>query len=80
MFLSYYIVQPIPNPAAESAMLENLLPFTSYQLVIRTTNTSETLLQTDTIYFSTSGDVAVIITDDNNIYQRSLLLIEIETH
>ena len=52
---SYYIVLPITNPAAESAMLENLLPFTSYQLVIRTTNTSKLFLQTETIYFSTSG-------------------------
>ena len=52
---SYYIVLPITNPAAETAMLENLLPFTSYQLVIRTTNTSKLFLQTETIYFSTSG-------------------------
>ena len=52
----------ITNPAAESAMLDNLLPFTSYQLVIRTTNTTETFMQTDTIYFSTSGLGLIIFT------------------
>lgn len=51
---SYYIVQPILNPAAETVMLEKLLPFTSYQMIIRTTNTTKTFLQTKTIYFSTS--------------------------
>ena len=57
---SYFIVLPIVNPATESAMLENLLPYTSYQLVIRTTNTSKSFLQTDTIYFSTSGKITLL--------------------
>ena len=61
LFPSYYIVLPIVNPAAESAMLENLLPFTSYQLVIKTANITKTFLQTDTIYFSTSGMQVVIV-------------------
>ena len=52
---SYYVVLPITNPATEAAMLENLLSFTSYQLVIRTTNTSKLFIQTETLYFSTSG-------------------------
>ena len=32
---SFYVVQPIQNPTTRSHQLENLLPFTSYQLVIR---------------------------------------------
>ena len=55
-------------------MLENLLSFTSYQLVIRTTNTSKPFLQTETLYFSTSGkknQVNILI--GHCMWQRSLL-------
>jgi len=51
---SYYIVLPITNPATETAMLENLLHFTSYQVVIRTNNNTKFFIQSNTIYFSTS--------------------------
>ena len=54
-FFSYYIVQPVTNPVASSTVLENLLPFTSYQLVIRTSNATKNYFQTDTICFATSG-------------------------
>ena len=53
--VSYYIVHPILNPATEFVYLENLQPFTSYQLVMRTANMSGLYLHTDTVYFSTSG-------------------------
>jgi len=51
---SYYIVHPIFNPAATSTMLENLLPFTQYHLIIRTSNTTNHYFQTETIHFTTS--------------------------
>ena len=52
---SYYIVHPVLNPATEFVYLENLQPFTSYQLVMRTANLSSVFLTTETNYFSTSG-------------------------
>ena len=52
---NYYIVRPVLNPATEFVYLENLQPFTSYQLVMRTANLSGVFLHTDTNYFSTSG-------------------------
>ena len=55
---SYYIVHPILNPATEFVYLDNLQPYTSYQLVMRTANFSSVFLHTDTNYFSTSGDLA----------------------
>ena len=53
--VSYYIVHPILNPATEFVLLENLQPFTSYQLRMRSSNMTSLYLQTDTVYFSTSG-------------------------
>ena len=53
--VSYYIVHPILNPATEFVLLENLQPYTSYQLRIRSSNLTSLYLQTDTVYFSTSG-------------------------
>ena len=38
MFSSYFIVQPVLNPVSEFYVLENLLPFTEYELVVRTIN------------------------------------------
>ena len=54
---SYYIVHPVLNPATEFIYLDNLQPYTSYQLVMRTANLSTVFLHTDTKYFSTSGRV-----------------------
>ena len=54
---SYYIVHPVLNPATEFVYLDNLQPYTSYQLVMRTSNISTVFLHTDTKYFSTSGTV-----------------------
>lgn len=53
---SYYTVQPVTNPTSETSLLEHLLPFTEYQLIIRTDNSNKTavLAQTATIYFSTA--------------------------
>ena len=34
-FCSFYVVRPVQNPATRSIFLENLAPFTSYQLVVR---------------------------------------------
>lgn len=53
--VSYYIVQPVLNPLTTSAMLENLVPFTSYQLVVRTPISSANILKTNTVYFNTSA-------------------------
>jgi len=52
--VSYYIVHPVVNPLTTSTTLENLLPFTSYQLLVRSTTLSSTILQSDTVYFNTS--------------------------
>ena len=84
---SYYVVQPIQNPLTSSVTLENILPFTPYQLVMRTTISSEARLQADTVYFTTSGgdifwisqfllDLSAFITDDEAALQRDLQIQE----
>lgn len=51
---SYYIVMPIANPISSFVTLENLQPFTQYQLIIRTTNYSNNYFQSEALRFSTS--------------------------
>ena len=64
---NYYIVHPVLNPATEFVYLENLQPYTSYQLVMRTANLSSVFLHTDTNYFSTSGRITPGLESDKNI-------------
>jgi hypothetical protein len=56
-------VQPVLNPVPDFCILENLLPFTEYELVVRTINNAldmtmvnrNTFKQSPIMHFSTAG-------------------------
>ena len=50
----YYMVMPVPSPFDTSAVLDNLLPFTDYNLLIRIIIGDKTL-ESKTVTFSTSS-------------------------
>jgi len=69
---SYWTVQPVSSPAVASVMLENLMMYTDYQLVVRAKLTlihnkemvmEAWTLSSDTIYFSTAS--AIKFPEDN---------------
>lgn len=74
---SYFIVQPVLNPVSQFQLLENLLPFTEYQLVVRTINSSfnidnvnENIFKhSSALYFNTA-----IVTDGNSPIQHASAL------
>lgn len=66
---SYFIVQPVLNPVTDFCILENLLPFTEYELVVRTINNTldmtmvdrNTFKQSPIMHFSTA-----VVTDGHS--------------
>jgi len=53
---SYFIVQPVLNPVSQFHILENLIPLTEYQVVVRTINSTldiDMFKQSSTLYFNT---------------------------
>ena len=66
IIFSYWTVQPVSSPAVASVMLENLMMYTDYQLVVRAKLTlihnkemvmEAWTLTSDTIYFSTASKI-----------------------